>query len=161
MSLKSYFSKYIADFVINKQNKWNYKANEIQENILKNLVYKSQKTLFGKHHNFNSIKNYEDFKKNVPIRNYEEYRTYLNKVIKNEKNILWPGKPIYFAKTSGTTSGTKYIPITKDSISNHIYSANLMLLNYIKEMRSGEILNGQYIFLSGSPELNKIGEIYS
>ena len=73
----------------------------------------------------------------MPIRNYEEYRTYLNKVIKNEKNILWPGKPIYFAKTSGTTSGTKYIPITKDSISNHIYSANLMLLNYIKEMRSG------------------------
>ena len=129
MSLKSFLSKPVSNFFVKRQNQWLKNAVNIQKNIMKNLIYHSKKTLFGKDHNFNKIKNYEDFKKNIPIREYEDFKYYINKVIENEENILWPGIPKYFAKTSGTTSGTKYIPITKKSMPNHIYSANQMLLN--------------------------------
>ena len=161
MSIKSYLSIPISNLLVNRQNKWVKNALEIQKKIMKGLIYKSKNTSFGLDHNFDKIRNYEDFKRNIPIREYEEFEFYTHRVIKNEENVLWPGIPKYFAKTSGTTSGTKYIPITKDSIPNHIYSANQMLLNYIFEKKSGEILNGHYLFLSGSPKLNKIGKIYA
>jgi hypothetical protein len=72
---------------------------------------------------------------------------------------LWKGKPIYFAKTSGTTSGIKYIPITKDSIPNHINSARDALLCYIAQTGNTEFTKGKMIFLSGSPELDRMGGV--
>ena len=97
--------------------------------------------------------------KNVPIRDYEDLRGYIQQIIDGKENILWPGKPIYFCKTSGTTSGTKYIPISKESMPNHITAARDAILTYIAETKNTTIVSGKMIFLQGSPELKKTGNI--
>lgn len=130
-----------------------------QQNIFKELIKTAKDTQFGKDHGFASIQSYEDFKKQVPIRDYEQIKPYIEKIKEGKHNILWKGKPIYFAKTSGTTSGVKYIPITKDSIPNHINSARDALLCYIAQTGNSEFTKGKMIFLSGSPELDRVGGV--
>ena len=134
-------------------------AVEDQENLLKSLVKSAKNTEFGKEHSFESIQSYDDFKKQVPIRDYEDISPYINKIKEGKHNILWKGKPIYFAKTSGTTSGIKYIPISKESISNHIDTARDALLCYMAQTGNSLFANGKMIFLSGSPELERIAGI--
>ena len=129
-------------------------AVQDQEKIMHELVSKAANTQFGKDHHFSEIKNYEDFKKNIPINDYEGLKSYVEQIKNGKQDILWPGKPLYFAKTSGTTSGTKYIPITKDSIGNHINSTKEALLTYIANTGNAHFLNGKMIFLSGSPTLD-------
>ncbi len=130
-----------------------------QEAIFKDLIKTAKDTEFGKDHGFENIKTYDDYKKQVPIRDYEQIKSYISKVKQGQANILWKGKPIYFAKTSGTTSGVKYIPISKESISNHIDSARNALLCYIAESGNAEFTEGKMIFLSGSPELDRVGGV--
>lgn len=130
-----------------------------QEKVLKNLIAKGASTSFGKDHFFKDIRTYEDFKEAVPVRDYEDLAPYINRMVKGEQDVLWKGKPAYFAKTSGTTSGTKYIPITKDSIPNHINSARDALLSYVHETGNGQFLDGKLIFLSGSPVLDEKGGV--
>lgn len=127
-----------------------------QELILKNLVKTATKTQFGKDHSFEKINNYEDFKTAVPIRDYEMLKPYIEKIKEGQHNVLWKGKPIYFAKTSGTTSGVKYIPITKDSIPNHLNSARNALLCYMAQSGNYDFAGGKMIFLSGSPVLDRV-----
>jgi len=134
-------------------------AVQDQENILKELLKVGKDTEFGKEHQFQSINLYEDFKKQVPIRDYEQFRPYIDKIKDGKHNVLWKGKPIYLAKTSGTTSGIKYIPISKDSITNHINTARNALLSYIAQSGNSGFTNGKMIFLSGTPELERIGGI--
>jgi len=155
MGVRSLLSKPIASYVVAQQKKWAYNPGKYQELQFKKLVHKAKSTLFGRDHDFSSINNYEDFKARVPIRDYEGLNSYVNRAVEGEKDILWPGKPIYFAKTSGTTSGTKYIPITRDSIPNHINGARDALLNYIHETDKSKFLDGKLIFLSGSPVLEE------
>lgn len=152
-------SKPVAGLVVKNQQKWTSKPIETQQKILKELINGGKNTLFGKDHDFANITNYEDFKRRVPVRDYEGLKDYVARVIAGEEDVLWKGKPIYFAKTSGTTSGTKYIPITKASISNHINGARDALLNYINETGRAEFLDGKLIFLSGSPVLENKGSI--
>ena len=159
MSIKSFLSIYFARFIVQKNLAWKNNAVKAQENLLKNLLKTAKNTKFGFDHNFAEIKNYDDFKKNVPIRDYEDLSSYIENIKKGEANILWPGKPIYFCKTSGTTSGTKYIPITKESMPCHLNSARDAILSYIVETKNTSILNGKMIFLQGSPELTKTGDI--
>ena len=159
MSIKSFLSIYFARFIVQKNLAWKNNAVKAQENLLKNLLKTAKNTKFGSDHNFAEIKNYDDFKKNVPIRDYEDLSVYIENIKKGEANILWPGKPIYFCKTSGTTSGTKYIPITKESMPCHLNSARDAILSYIVETKNTSILNGKMIFLQGSPELTKTGDI--
>ena len=159
MSIKSFLSIYFARFIVQKNLAWKKNAVKAQENLLKNLLKTAKNTKFGFDHNFAEIKNYDDFKKNVPIRDYEDLSSYIENIKKGEANILWPGKPIYFCKTSGTTSGTKYIPITKESMPCHLNSARDAILSYIVETKNTSILNGKMIFLQGSPELTKTGDI--
>ena len=109
------------------------KALHFQEKNLKALIHKAQNTAFGKDHHFNEIDSYEDFCKHIPIRNYEQQRSYFDRIVEGEADVLWPGKPLYLAKTSGTTSGAKYIPITKDGIKRQIASARDALLLYVAE----------------------------
>ena len=130
-----------------------------QQAIFKTLIKSAKNTEFGKDHGFENIQTYEDFKKQVPIRDYEQIKPYIEKIKEGRQNILWKGKPIYFAKTSGTTSGVKYIPITKDSIPNHINSARDALLCYIAQTGNSDFTKGKMIFLSGSPELDRIAGI--
>lgn len=159
MSIKSFLSIYFARFIVRKNLAWKNNAVKAQVNLLKNLLKTAKNTKFGFDHNFAEIKNYDDFKKNVPIRDYEDLSSYIENIKKGEANILWPGKPIYFCKTSGTTSGTKYIPITKESMPCHLNSARDAILSYIVETKNTSILNGKMIFLQGSPELTKTGDI--
>ncbi len=158
MSLKSFLAIPFAKRAVKRVRKWANKPLETQEKAFQNLVSEGCKTAFGKDHDFISINTYEDFKKRVPVNDYEGLRPYVDRIVKGEENVLWKGKPIYFAKTSGTTSGAKYIPITKESMPTHIKSARNALLFYINETKDASFVNGKMIFLQGSPVLdNKNG----
>ena len=155
MSIKSILAKPLAKFVAKKIYKQAANAVNVQHNLLFSLLKQAAATQFGNDHNFKSITNYNQFKKEVPIRDYEQLKPYIEKVVDGEPNVLWPGKPIYFAKTSGTTSGTKYIPISKASMPTHISAAKNALLVYIAQTGNAQFVNGKMIFLQGSPELNE------
>ncbi len=160
MGIRAFLSKPIASWVVNRQKKWALNPSQTQQKVLDYLLKEAANTSFGKDHQFASIKSYDDFKKHVPIRDYEQLSSYINRVVEGEENVLWKGKPLYFAKTSGTTSGVKYIPISKDSIPYHINGARDALLNYVHETGKSEYLDGSLIFLSGSPEMVKKHGIY-
>lgn len=130
-----------------------------QENILKNLIKVGRNTEFGKEALLDRVNGYDEFKQAVGIRDYEQLKPWIERIKEGRHNVLWKGKPIYFAKTSGTTSGTKYIPITKDSIPNHINTARNALLCYMAETGNSKFADGKLIFLSGSPELERVGGI--
>ncbi|MFN4233381.1 MAG: GH3 auxin-responsive promoter family protein [Bacteroidia bacterium] len=159
MALKSFISLYYARWVVSNIQKWSKKPIETQESVLQELIEGAKNTAFGKDHHFSEIKSYEDFKKHVPVRDYEALSPYIQRIINGESDVLWKGTPIYFCKTSGTTSGTKYIPISKESISNHIDSAKNALLCYIAETGNTQFVDGKMIFLQGSPKLDKKGKI--
>ena len=159
MSIKSFLSLPFANYINLKNKKWKYNAVNTQKNILKKLIKSAKKTEFGVDHNFSEINNYSDFKKNVPVRSYEDLSDYIEKIKNGEGNILWKGKPIYFCKTSGTTSGTKYIPITKESMPNHITAARDAMLSYISKTKNTSIVKGKMIFLQGSPTLSKTNDV--
>lgn len=159
MNLKSLLARPFAGYIYNKIKKGMDTAIEDQESIFKQLIKVGKSTTFGKDHQFSGISSYADFVKNVPIRDYEQFKPYIEMVKEGRHNILWRGKPIYFAKTSGTTSGVKYIPITKDSIGNHINTARNALLCYMAQSGNYDFAGGRLIFLSGSPELERVGGI--
>ena len=159
MKIKSFFAKPFAIYIHKQIRKSAHTAVADQERILQSLLKTAAKTEFGKQHYFDRIKNHADFVKNVPVRDYEDFKAYIEKIKQGKHNILWKGLPIYFAKTSGTTSGIKYIPITKDSIPNHINTARNALLCYMIQSGNTQFANGKMIFLSGSPDLERIGGI--
>jgi hypothetical protein len=153
MGLKVLLGKVFAAWVNRDLDNIRNNALALQEKTFRQLINTAKKTAFGKDHHFEKINNYEDFKKHVPIRDYEELRPYIDRVTAGEENVLWPGKPAYLTKTSGTTSGVKYIPISKESMPTHITAARNALLSYIHETGKAEFLNGKMIFLQGSPVL--------
>ena len=155
MSIKSILAKPFAKLIATKFYKQSNNAIEVQHKVFKSLIDQASKTAFGKDHKFSSIKSYNDFKKQVPIRDYEALKPYVEKVVAGESDILWKGKPLYFAKTSGTTSGAKFIPLTKESMPMHISAARNSLLLYIAETKKVDFVDGKMIFLQGSPELNE------
>ena len=155
MSLKSIAAKIFAKQVAKKTAKWVNNPLETQDAVFQELVHTARNTLFGKEHNFEKIQDHADFVKNVPIRDYEELKGYVEKVVAGDADVLWPGKPIYFAKTSGTTSGAKYIPITKVSIKQQVEASRNAILNYIDETGQADFVDGKMIFLQGSPELDE------
>lgn len=159
MNLKSLLAKPFASYVFNQVKKGMETVEVDQANILKTLIKVGRNTEFGKDHDFKNIESYADFKKAVPIRDYEEFTPYIEKIKQGKFNVLWKGKPIYFAKTSGTTSGVKYIPISKDSIPNHINTARNALLCYMAQSGNYAFADGKLIFLSGSPVLDRVGDI--
>jgi hypothetical protein len=155
MGIKSLVAKPLATFIHSQTKKWSEHPFETQKKVFHGLIQKLSTTVFGKDHGIKQGDNYEAFKAKVPIRDYEVLKPYFDRIAGGEANICWPGKPLYLAKTSGTTSGAKYIPITKDSIPNHINSARNALLNYIHKSGKASFLDGKLIFLSGSPVLSQ------
>jgi hypothetical protein len=154
MGLKAALSKPFAAIVNRRLNKLRKNAVSLQQKTFEQLINKAKNTAFGEDHHFAEINSYDDFKKNVPVRDYEELRPYIERVTKGEENVLWPGKPAYLSKTSGTTSGVKYIPISKESMPEHIKSARNALLSYIHETGNADFVDGKLIFLQGSPVLD-------
>ncbi|TVR77650.1 MAG: hypothetical protein EA412_10525 [Chitinophagaceae bacterium] len=159
MGVKSLLAKPVVHLMAKSVNKSRVNPLDCQKKVFESLVKEAGNTNFGIEHDFRSIKNYEDFKKNVPIREYEDFKQYIEKIKKGDSDVLWPGKPSYFAKTSGTTSGAKYIPITKDSIPNHINTARASLIMYINRTGNSSFLDGKMMFLSGSPEMESVSGI--
>jgi GH3 auxin-responsive promoter len=159
MGFRSALSKPLAQLVVSQQQSWMYKAAAVQQQWREKLVKKATNTVFGRDHFFKDVRSYDDFKQAVPLRDYEDLKPYISQIIDGQDHVLWPNKPIYFAKTSGTTSGVKYIPISQDSISNHINSARNALLNYVHETGKSEFLDKKLIFLSGSPVLDTKGSV--
>jgi GH3 auxin-responsive promoter len=159
MKFKSFLAKPFASYIYKQIRKSSTTALQDQESIFKDLIKSAANTQFGKDHHFVDVKTYEDFKSSVPIRDYEAFKPYINLVKEGKHNVLWKGQPIYFAKTSGTTSGVKYIPISKDSIDNHINTARNALLCYMSESGNSSFADGKMIFLSGSPELERVAGI--
>lgn len=155
MSLKSFVSQIFAHYVVVKAQKWILKPQQTQDKWLKELLFKAKNTSFGKEHNFSLIKNHDDFVKLVPVRDYEDLKPYIEQVIEGKSEVLWPKKPLYFAKTSGTTSGAKYIPISKESMPYHIQGARNAILFYIHHTKKTDFVDGKMIFLQGSPVLDK------
>ncbi len=154
MGLKSLVAKPLARWMRKKIMRDASKASEHQKRWLKKLVHQARSTQYGKDHGFDLIQNYSDFVQNNPIHEYEDLIPYIERIKEGNANVLWPGLPQYFAKTSGTTAGAKYIPISKDSMPYHISAARNALLCYIATSGNAEFVDGKMIFLQGSPILD-------
>lgn len=155
MSVKAFAAKLFAKRIHAKTQKWANNPVETQQKVFEELIREATQTQFGKDHDFSSIKSHSDFVQKVPVRDYEGLKHYVDKVVKGEENVLWKGKPLYFAKTSGTTSGAKYIPLTKESMPFHIQAARNAILSYIHETGKADFVSGKMIFLQGSPILEE------
>ena len=161
MGIRSFLSKPLAAIVASQQRDWSMRPFDTQKKVFDKIIAKAKNTKFGVDHDFAAIRSHRDYAERVPIRDYEALSPYVQMILDGKSDILWPGKPVYFAKTSGTTSGTKYIPLTKDSIPNHINSARNAILSYIHETRKAGFIDGKLIFLSGSPILDKKAGIHT
>ena len=159
MKIKSFLARPFASYVYKAIQKGMTSAVADQEAVFKALLAVGTKTEFGTEHKLGDVKSYPEFRDAVPVRDYEQFSPYISRIKEGRHNVLWKGLPIYFAKTSGTTSGIKYIPISKDSISNHILTARNALLCYMAVTGNSAFSDGKMIFLSGSPELERIGGI--
>ncbi len=159
MGLKSVFGKFYASILVNRLRDTVDEPIHWQDKTFRNLIDQAENTQFGKDHRFAIIKSYEDFKKHVPVRDYEGLRSYIDQVVEGKSDIIWPGKPAYFCKTSGTTSGAKYIPISNESVAHHVDAAKLALLCYVNETGKADFIDGKMIFLQGSPELNDLNGV--
>ncbi|CAM2734581.1 Phenylacetate-coenzyme A ligase PaaK, adenylate-forming domain family [Flavobacterium succinicans] len=155
MSLKAFLAKLFAQKIVKKTQQWSQNPLATQQAVFRNLIQEAQNTAFGQDHNFEHIKTHADFVKQVPIRDYEGLKPYVDRVVNGEENVLWKGKPLYFAKTSGTTSGAKYIPLTKESMPYHIEASRNAILHYIHETGKTDFVDGKMIFLQGSPILTE------
>jgi hypothetical protein len=155
MSIKSIAARLFASQVVKKTQAWSLNPVATQHKVFQELIRQAKDTQFGKDHHFDQIQSPADFAQQVPIRDYEGLKNYVDKVVKGEENVLWKGKPLYFAKTSGTTSGAKYIPLTKESMPYHIEAARNAILHYIHETGNADFVDGKMIFLQGSPILEE------
>jgi hypothetical protein len=155
MSVKSIIAKQFAKYIYRKTQRWANNPVKTQNKVFQKLIAEAKETQFGKDHNFGLIQSFEDFTKQVPVRDYEQLRSYVDRVVAGDEDILWKGKPIYFAKTSGTTSGAKYIPLTKESMPYHIEAARNAILSYVHETGNANFVDGKMIFLQGSPILEE------
>jgi len=155
MKIKSILAKPFAKTIQKRVYKWAANPIKTQEKVFKKLIKQATKTTFGKEHHFSTISSYSDFKKQVPVRDYEELKDYIQLILEGKSDVLWKGKPLYFAKTSGTTSGAKYIPLTKESMPFHIKAARNALLLYIAETGNANFVDSKLIFLQGSPIIDE------
>ena len=156
MSVKSKLAMPFAKAIKKQVYKWASKPVETQEKVFQYLIKNAKNTAFGKDHDFENIKNYQDFKERVKVQDYEGLRPYVDRMVAGEEDVLWKGRPLYYAKTSGTTSGAKYIPISKESMPTHIKAARNALLFYIAETGDASFVDGKMIFLQGSPILQDL-----
>lgn len=159
MGIRSLIAKWWAPKVVKRYRKSHENAFEVQEKWMKANIKAAEQTIIGKSFSFSKIKNYLDFKSNIPIFEYEDFKQYIDESVAGTPDILWPGRPAYFAKTSGTTSGVKYIPISKESMPFHIMGARDALLHYVHYSGKAAFLDRKLIFLSGSPEMDEVNGV--
>ncbi|RSK47660.1 GH3 auxin-responsive promoter family protein [Hymenobacter rigui] len=161
MGLKSTLSRPLATYIARQYARWQHDPIGTQQRVLRGLLERGAGTAFGQAHHLGGVRTAQDFAWQVPVRDYEALKPWFERVKAGEADVLWPDKPLYLAKTSGTTSGAKYIPLTKDSIPNHINGARDALLHYVHRTGKSRFLDGKLMFLSGSPELETVGGIHT
>jgi hypothetical protein len=154
-SIKAIAAKIFAKIIRKKMRRWIDNPIEAQAKVFDDLIEKAKSTKFGQDHNFSEVKTHSDFIERVPVMDYEGLKKYTEKMLNGDPDVLWPGRPTYYAKTSGTTSGAKFIPITEESMPSHIHGARNAILNYIAETGKTGFVDGKMIFLQGSPVLKK------
>lgn len=159
MSIKSFGAKWLANREYRKVSRWAKNAEVSQQKTFDYLLKALRETAFGKDNNADKIENYKDFKKHIKLNDYEDLRPYVERIKEGEEHVLWTGKPKYFCKTSGTTSGTKYIPMSDEGIKAQIRAARSSLLCYIHDSGNSSFADGKMIFLQGSPEMETINGI--
>jgi len=159
MGVKQFAAKIFAKQIVRQTKAWAAKPTATQEAVFQALIAKAKHTQFGKDHDFAQIKTYADFKARVPLRDYEGLKDYVAEVVAGKADVLWPGRPAYFAKTSGTTSGAKYIPITKVSIAAQVKASRDAILHYIHQTGNADFVTKKMIFLQGSPVLDTSSHI--
>lgn len=159
MSIKSVAAKLFAKYIHHQEQKWITHPVETQLKVFNHLMQQAKHTAFGKDHHFEQITTIQDFQQRVPVHDYEGHKAYVERIKNGESDVLWKGKPLYFAKTSGTTSGAKYIPISKESMPFHISAARNAILSYIYHTQNADFVNGKMIFLQGNPEMEEINGI--
>lgn len=159
MSIKSIAAKLFAKYIHYQDQKWIKQPIQTQQKVFEQLIQQAKHTAFGKDHDFDNISSIRDFQERVPVRDYEDHKAYVERIKNGESDVLWKGKPLYFAKTSGTTSGAKYIPISKESMPFHISAARNAILSYIYHTQKADFVNGKMIFLQGNPEMDEINSI--
>ena len=157
MGIRSRFTQPLAEYYTRSRFNKNLNGIDLQNKIFQTLIKEGSNTRFGQDHRFHQIKTLKAYQAAVPIRDYESFRPYIEMIKNGESDVLWKGKPLYFAKTSGTTSGAKYIPISKDSISNHIKTARAALIANVAKNKEASFFTSKMIFLSGSPDLDHLG----
>lgn len=155
MGFKAVLSKPFAKYIVRKNKAWIDNPIESQQATFEMLIASASETVFGKDHDFENIETIEDFQSRVKVQTYEGLKSYIDRMVEGEEDVLWPGKPLYWSKTSGTTSGAKYIPISKESIDHHINAARDAILNYVHETGNAQFVDGKMIFLQGSPEMEE------
>jgi len=156
MGIKAVISRPVAGLAMKKFYRAYQNPVVSQLAVMQQLLDQSSVTAFHKDHHLHDVKTYADFSAAVPVRDYEQFIPYIDRIKKGEKDVLWKGLPLYFCKTSGTTAGTKYIPLTKESLPNHIGSARTALFSYIAETGKSAFVDGKMIFLQGSPIMEKL-----
>lgn len=159
MGIISLLAKPIGRYIHRQVKSMANNALQDQTRIFQYLIQKGKETRFGKDHHFDQVRSILNFQTRVPIRDYEQMKDYISEIKSGKSDVLWPGKPLYFAKTSGTTSGVKYIPISKESMQYHFSSARNAVFNYAVQINDFSYLDGKLIFLSGSPETELVGGI--
>lgn len=130
--------------------------HEVQQEWFQRIVRDGMDTSFGRDHSFFTIHTISDFQKQVPIRNYEELKGYIDRSLIGEEDVLWPGKVKWFAKSSGTTSSkSKLIPVTKESLEEcHYKGGKDLLAMYCFNNHNSQIYAGKTLMMGGSSDLS-------
>jgi hypothetical protein len=130
---------------------------EIQLRQFSELISTAKNTEFGKEHGFAGIKNLDQFRRKVPVRNYENLYPYIDRILKGEQNILWPSPISWFAKSSGTTNDrSKFIPVSREALKYCHFRGGLDMLSlYLNKYPDSKILSGRGLVIGGSHQVNQ------
>ena len=139
---------------------WSNHPVAAQREVLQHLVTEAQYTEFGKKYNFSKLFTVREFKKNVPIHEYDDIKPYILRMMNGEENVLWNTPVSWFAQSSGTTSDkSKFIPISEESLhDNHFKASKDVLSNYYKNFPSSDLLTGKGLVVGGSHQISKVNE---
>ncbi|QZE14162.1 GH3 auxin-responsive promoter family protein [Halosquirtibacter laminarini] len=145
---------------IEEIDRYTHHSEEIQGYMFLQLLDRAKHTWWGNKYQFSSISTYQDFKSRIPLQFYEDIKPYVDRIIKGEENVLWPGKTEWFAKSSGTThSKSKFIPITSDSLENCHYRASKDIQSiYFRNNPQNNVLGGRTLTLGGSHRVSCIND---
>lgn len=134
-------------------------ARERQKKVFESLISAGKESSFGEEHGFNKISTIKDFQNAVPLRDYDKFESYIDRIRHGEQNVLWNQPVKWFAKSSGTSSSkSKYVPITEDSLYRcHFLGMRKMLSTYLHDNPKSKLFSGNALTLGGSMTLDEYG----